>query len=73
MKQDEADLRKVFVIRNRKHATAALGLSPEAGKIFSFRVNSSPTCRSSSNGRACRRKWTRNCARPFQRDIMQVV
>ncbi len=36
MKPDEADLRKIFVIRNPETLTA-LGLSPEAGKYFSFR------------------------------------
>jgi ABC-type transport system involved in cytochrome c biogenesis permease subunit len=36
MRADEADLRKVFVIRNPE-TLAALGLSPEAGKYFSFR------------------------------------
>ncbi len=36
MKPDEADLRKIFVIRNPETLTA-LGLSPGASKYFSFR------------------------------------
>jgi hypothetical protein len=51
MKQDEADLRKVFVIRNPETLTA-LWLSPEAGKYFPF-VNSSPLAGARATGRAC--------------------
>ena len=61
MKQDEADLRKIFVIRNPETLTA-LGLSRMPESIFPF-ANSFRTCRRSSNRPRSRKKWTRNCAR----------
>ena len=70
MKQDEADLRKVFVIRNPETLTA-LGLSPEAGKYFSFR-EFVPHLQDVEQQAALAQKVDPQLRSPFQRDIVKL-
>ncbi len=70
MKQDEADLRKVFVIRNPETLTA-LGLSPEAGKYFSFR-EFVPHLQELEQQAALAQKVDPQLRSAFQRDIIKL-
>jgi len=70
MKQDEADLRKVFVIRNSETLTA-LGLSPEAGKYFSFR-EFVPHLQELEQQAALAQKVDPQLRSAFQRDIIKL-
>jgi ABC-type transport system involved in cytochrome c biogenesis permease subunit len=70
MKQDEADLRKIFVIRNPETLTA-LGLSPEAGKYFSFR-EFVPHLQEVEQQAALAQKVDAQLRSPFQRDIIKL-
>ena len=70
MKQDEADLRKVFVIRNPETLTA-LGLSPEAGKYFSFR-EFVPHLQELEQQAALAQKVDPQLRSAFQRDIVKL-
>jgi ABC-type transport system involved in cytochrome c biogenesis permease subunit len=70
MKPDEADLRKVFVIRNPE-TLAALGLSPEAGKYFSFRELFSHL-QDIQQQAALAEKVDAQLRSPFQRDILKL-
>ena len=64
MKPEQADERKIFVIRNAD-TLAALGLETGRGKVFFVSANSSRICRTSSRRRRSRKRSTRNCARRF--------
>jgi ABC-type transport system involved in cytochrome c biogenesis permease subunit len=70
MKQDEADLRKVFVIRNPETLTA-LGLSPGAGKYFSFR-EFIPHLQNLEQQAGLAQKVDPQLRSPFQRDIIKL-
>ena len=70
MKRDEADLRKVFVIRNPETLTA-LGLSPEAGKYFSFR-EFVPHLQELEQQAALAQKVDPQLRSAFQRDIIKL-
>ena len=70
MKQDEADLRKIFVIRNPETLTA-LGLSPDAGKYFSFR-EFVPHLQEVEQQAALAQKVDAQLRSPFQRDIIKL-
>ena len=70
MKQDEADLRKVFVVRNPETLTA-LGLSPEAGKYFSFR-EFVPHLQELEQQAALAQKVEPQLRSAFQRDIIKL-
>ena len=70
MKQNEADLRKVFVIRNPE-TLAALGLSSEAGKYFSFR-EFVPHLQDVEQQAALAQKVDAQLRSPFQRDIIKL-
>ena len=70
MKQDEADLRKVFVIRNSETLTA-LGLSSEAGKYFSFR-EFVPHLQELEQQAALAQKVDPQLRSAFQRDIIKL-
>ena len=71
MKPDEADLRKIFVIRNPETLTA-LGLSPEAGKYFSFR-EFFPHLQEIEQQAALAEKVDAQLRSAFQRDIIKLV
>jgi ABC-type transport system involved in cytochrome c biogenesis permease subunit len=70
MKQDEADLRKVFVMRNPETLTA-LGLSPAAGKYFSFR-EFVPHLQELEQQAALAQKVDPQLRSAFQRDIIKL-
>ena len=70
MKQDEADLRKVFVMRNPETLTA-LGMSPEAGKYFSFR-EFVPHLQELEQQAALAQKVEPQLRSAFQRDIVKL-
>ena len=70
MKQDGADLRKIFVIRNPETLTA-LGLSPDAGKYFSFR-EFVPHLQEVEQQAALAQKVDAQLRSPFQRDIIKL-
>ncbi len=70
MKQDEADLRKIFVIRNPETLTA-LGWSPDAGKYFSFR-EFVPHLQEVEQQAALAQKVDAQLRSPFQRDIIKL-
>jgi ABC-type transport system involved in cytochrome c biogenesis permease subunit len=70
MKQDEADQRKIFVIRNPETLTA-LSLSPEAGKYFSFR-QFVPHLQEVEQQAALAQKVDAQLRSPFQRDIIKL-
>ncbi|HEY2712609.1 MAG TPA: cytochrome c biogenesis protein CcsA [Chthoniobacterales bacterium] len=70
MKQDEADLRKVFVIRNPE-TLSALGWKPDAGKYFSFR-DFIPHLQEVQQQAALAEKVDTQLRSPFQRDIVKL-
>ena len=70
MKQDEADLRKVFVIRNPE-TLAACGWQPDAGKYFSFR-EFVPHLQEIQQQAALAEKVDAQLRSPFQRDIIKL-
>ncbi|MGB8342096.1 MAG: cytochrome c biogenesis protein CcsA [Chthoniobacterales bacterium] len=70
MKQDQADQRKIFVIRNPETLTA-LNLSPEAGKYFSFR-QFVPHLQEVEQQAALAEKVDAQLRSPFQRDIIKL-
>ena len=70
MKQDQADQRKIFVIRNPETLTA-LGLSPEAGKYFSFH-QFVPHLQEVEQQAALAEKVDAQLRSPFQRDIIKL-
>ncbi len=70
MKQDQADQRKIFVIRNPETLTA-LSLSPEAGKYFSFR-QFVPHLQEVEQQAALAEKVDAQLRSPFQRDIIKL-
>ena len=70
MKQDEADQRKIFVIRNPETLTA-LSLSPAAGKYFSFR-QFVPHLQEVEQQAALAQKVDAQLRSPFQRDIIKL-
>jgi ABC-type transport system involved in cytochrome c biogenesis permease subunit len=70
MKQDEADQRKIFVIRNPETLTA-LSLGPEAGKYFSFR-QFVPHLQDVEQQAALAQKVDAQLRSPFQRDIIKL-
>ena len=70
MKADEADLRKIFVIRNPE-TLAALGWSAEAGKYFSFRELFSHLQEIEQQA-ALAEKVDAQLRSPFQRDIIKL-
>ncbi len=70
MKQEEADLRKVFVIRNPE-TLAALGWKPDAGKYFSFR-DFLPHLQDVERQAALAQKVDAQVRSPFQRDIIKL-
>ncbi|HEX4666643.1 MAG TPA: cytochrome c biogenesis protein CcsA, partial [Chthoniobacterales bacterium] len=70
MRQEEADQRKVFVIRNPETLTA-LKLSPEAGKYFSFR-DFVPHLQEVEQQAALAQKVDPQLRSPFQRDIIKL-
>ncbi|MGH8094666.1 MAG: cytochrome c biogenesis protein [Chthoniobacterales bacterium] len=70
MKQDKADQRKIFVIRNPETLTA-LSLSPEAGKYFSFR-QFVPHLQEVEQQAALAEKVDAQLRSPFQRDIIKL-
>ena len=70
MKPQEADLRKIFVMRNPETLTA-LGLSPEAGKYFSFR-DLFPHLQEIEQQAALAEKVEAQLRSAFQRDIIKL-
>ncbi len=70
MKPDEADLRKIFVIRNPETLTA-LGLSPDVGKYFSFR-ELFPHLQEIEQQATLADKVDAQLRSPFQRDILKL-
>ncbi|HEV8422221.1 MAG TPA: cytochrome c biogenesis protein CcsA [Chthoniobacterales bacterium] len=70
MKQDEADLRKIFVIRNSE-TLSALGWKPDAGKYFSFR-EFIPHLQEVQQQAALAEKVDTQLRSPFQRDILKL-
>jgi ABC-type transport system involved in cytochrome c biogenesis permease subunit len=70
MKADEADLRKIFVIRNPE-TLAALGWSAETGKYFSFRELFSHLQEIEQQA-ALAEKVDAQLRSPFQRDIIKL-
>jgi len=70
MKPGEADLRKVFVIRNAD-TLAALGWSPDAGKYFSFR-EFVPHLQNIDQQAGLAQKVDAQLRSPFQRDIIKL-
>ncbi len=70
MKQDEADRRKIFVIRNPETLTA-LGWSPDAGKYFSFR-EFVPHLQEVEQQAGLAQKVDAQLRSPFQRDIIKL-
>lgn len=70
MKPAQADQRKIFVIRNPETLTA-LGLSPEAGKYFSFR-DFVPHLQEVEQQAALAQKVEAQLRSPFQRDIIKL-
>lgn len=70
MKPDEADLRKIFVIRNAD-TLAALGWQPDAGKYFSFR-EFFPHLQDVEQQAALAQKVDAQLRSPFQRDIIKL-
>jgi len=70
MKADEADLRKIFVIRNPE-TLAALGWSPDAGKYFSFRELFAHLQEIEQQS-ALAEKVDAQLRSPFQRDIIKL-
>jgi ABC-type transport system involved in cytochrome c biogenesis permease subunit len=70
MKQDEADQRKVFVVRNPETLTA-LKLNPEAGKYFSFR-EFVPHLQEVEQQAALAQKVDPQLRSAFQRDIIKL-
>jgi ABC-type transport system involved in cytochrome c biogenesis permease subunit len=70
MKADEADLRKIFVIRNPE-TLAALDWSAEAGKYFSFRELFSHLQEIEQQA-ALAEKVDEQLRSPFQRDIIKL-
>jgi ABC-type transport system involved in cytochrome c biogenesis permease subunit len=70
MKPEEADVRKIFVIRNSETLTA-LGLSPETGKYFSFRDLSSHL-QEIERQTALAEKVEAQLRSAFQRDIIKL-
>ena len=70
MKPEEADLRKVFVIRNAE-TLAALGWKPDAGKYFSFR-EFVPHLQEIEQQAALAQKVDAQLRSPFQRDIIKL-
>jgi ABC-type transport system involved in cytochrome c biogenesis permease subunit len=70
MKQDEADLRKIFVIRNPE-TLSALGWKPDAGKYFSFR-EFIPHLQEVQQQAALTEKVDTQLRSPFQRDILKL-
>ena len=70
MKPGEADLRKVFVIRNAD-TLAALGWSPDAGKYFSFR-EFVPHLQDIDQQAGLAQKVDAQLRSPFQRDIIKL-
>jgi len=70
MKQGEADLRKIFVIRNPE-TLSALGWKPDAGKYFSFR-EFIPHLQEVQQQAALTEKVDTQLRSPFQRDILKL-
>ena len=70
MKPEQADQRKVFVIRNAD-TLAALGWKPEAGKYFSFR-EFVPHLQEIDQKAALAQKVEAQLRSPFQRDIIKL-
>ncbi|HKP93941.1 MAG TPA: cytochrome c biogenesis protein CcsA, partial [Chthoniobacterales bacterium] len=70
MKQDEADQRKIFVVRNPETLTA-LKLNPEAGKYFSFR-EFIPHLQEVEQQAALAQKVDPQLRSAFQRDIIKL-
>ncbi len=70
MKQDQADQRKIFVIRNPETLTA-LSLNPRAGKYFSFR-QFVPHLQEVEQQAALAEKVDAQLRSPFQRDIIKL-
>ncbi len=70
MKPEQADLRKVFVIRNAD-TLAALGWKPDAGKYFSFR-EFVPRLQEIDQQAALADKVDAQLRSPFQRDIIKL-
>jgi ABC-type transport system involved in cytochrome c biogenesis permease subunit len=70
MKPEEADLRKIFVIRNAD-TLAALGWKPDAGKYFSFR-EFFPHLQDIEQQAALAQKVDAQLRSPFQRDIIKL-
>ena len=70
MKPQEADQRKIFVIRNPETLTA-LSLSPEAGKYFSFH-HFFPHLQEVEQQAALAEKVDAQLRSPFQRDIIKL-
>jgi ABC-type transport system involved in cytochrome c biogenesis permease subunit len=70
MKPEEADLRKIFIIRNAD-TLAALGWKPDAGKYFSFR-EFSPHLQDIEQQAALAQKVDAQLRSAFQRDIIKL-
>src|SRR5438105_7252394 len=70
MKPEEADQRKIFVIRNPE-TLAALGVSADAGKYFSFR-ELFPHLGNVEQQAALADKVDAQLRSPFQRDIIKL-
>ena len=70
MKPEEADLRKIFVIRNAD-TLAALGWKPDAGKYFSFR-EFFPHLQNIEQQAALAQKVDTQLRSPFQSDIIKL-
>ena len=70
MKQNEADQRKIFVIRNPETLTA-LSLSPDGGKYFSFH-QFVPHLQEVEQQAALAEKVDAQLRSPFQRDIIKL-
>jgi len=70
MKPEEADLRKIFVIRNAD-TLAALGWKPDAGKYFSFR-EFFPHLQNIEQQAALAQKVDAQLRSPFQSDIIKL-
>ncbi len=70
LKPDEADLRKIFVIRNGD-TLAALGWTPDAGKYFSFR-DLFGHLQDIEQQAALAEKVDAQLRSPFQRDIIKL-
>ncbi len=70
MKPEQADERKIFVIRNAD-TLAALGWKPDAGKYFSFR-EFGPHLQDIEQKAALAQKVEAQLRSPFQRDIIKL-